>query len=90
MRIDVQIATHFRQQIVADFFLPIFQGRKFPAEVQTPVATFTFIAHIFAGNLPCLANLRTRRSNSAPYTTSSIGHLCPNVNGKVLNLGKDV
>jgi len=52
MRIDLQIAAHLRQQVAADFLLPILEGGEFWAEVQAPMATLTFVTHKFAGDLP--------------------------------------
>src|SRR5580693_4535967 len=67
MWIDVQVPAHLRQQVAADFFLPILEGGEIVAEIQTahdclyPAATNR--QEIFL----CRASLRTRRSNSPPF-----------------------
>lgn len=44
MPIDLQIAAHFNQQVAADLFLPVLQGSKFLAQIQTAMATLALIA----------------------------------------------
>src|SRR2546428_2250457 len=51
MRIDVQIPAHLRQQVVADFFLPILKGGEFFAEVQAAMAAFSLVGQKMAGDL---------------------------------------
>ena len=51
MRIDIEIAAHFRQQVVADFFLPILEGGEFLAEVQAAMAAFSLVGDKLTGDL---------------------------------------
>lgn len=52
MRIDLQIPAHLCQQVAADFFLPIFQGRVFFAEVQAAMAALSLVGHKLAIYFP--------------------------------------
>jgi hypothetical protein len=62
MRINTQIAAHLRQQVAANFFLPILERGEFFAEVETPVTAFALIANKCAGDLPA-----PRQPLNAPF-----------------------
>jgi hypothetical protein len=79
MRIDFQIAAHLRQEVASDFFLPILEGREFFAEVQAPMATLTFVAQEFAGNLPAPRQPLYPPLEFRTLHASSVGQMCPNV-----------
>ncbi|MGP8243888.1 MAG: hypothetical protein ACLQVN_05140 [Bryobacteraceae bacterium] len=49
MRIDFQIPAHFRQQVAADFFLPILEGGEFFAAVQAAMAAPSLVGDEYAG-----------------------------------------
>jgi hypothetical protein len=51
MRIDIQVPAHLRQEVAADFFLPILKGGEFFADVQATMAALTFIGHKLATDL---------------------------------------
>ena len=82
MLVDAQIAAHLRQQTAANFFLSIFEGGEFFAEVQTPMATLTFVANELAVDIRA-----PRRSSNAALEfrtlhSFSLGQICPNVKPK--------
>jgi hypothetical protein len=68
VRIDLKIPAHLGQQVAADFFLPILEGREFVAVIQAAVASLSLVTDKFTATFLLRANFCTRRSNSAPFT----------------------
>src|SRR5690348_17219514 len=68
MRIDIQIPAHLRQEVAANFFLPILKGGEFFTEVQAAMAALTTSGQKLASHLSAPRQLCSRRSNSAPFT----------------------
>ena len=77
MRIDVQIPAPLRQQVAADFLLPILEGGEIVAEVQASMTAFTLIFHKQTGDLlaPCQPLYSTLEFPT--LHTSSLGQFCP-------------
>jgi hypothetical protein len=81
MRIDVQIPAHLRQQVAADFFLPILKGGEFFAEVQAAMAALAFIGHKLARDLLAPSQVLYSPLEFRTLHTSILGQMCPNVKG---------
>ncbi|MGI8745214.1 MAG: hypothetical protein ACR2NN_22105 [Bryobacteraceae bacterium] len=71
MRIDLQIPAHFRQQVGADLFVSILEGREFFTEIQTPMASFSLIGDKVTGDLLATGDLPHAALDSAPFIASS-------------------
>jgi len=72
MRIDLQIPAHLCQQVAADFFLPILEGRVFSAEVQGAVG----------GPVSCAASASEFAARTGTLNANILGHICPRVSLK--------
>jgi hypothetical protein len=79
MWIDIQIPTHLRQQVATDFFLPIFEGGEFLAEVQATMAALTFVSHKLASDLPASRQLLHTPLEFRALHCPILGQICPNV-----------
>jgi len=89
MRIDAQITAHLRQQVVADFFLPILEGSELLAEVQATRLPLPLSATKRQTTFLRRANFCTFRSNSAPFTRSFSDRSVRQSSGMELNCGSD-
>jgi hypothetical protein len=79
MWIDIQIPAHLRQQVAADFFLPILEGGEFLAEVQAAMAALTFVSHKVTKDLPASRQLLHAPLEFRALHCSILGQICPNV-----------
>ena len=79
MGIDFQITAHLDQQVVTDLLLPILKSGEFFAEIKTPVASFSLVAHELANDLlppgePPYPAFKFRALHGTMF-----GHFCPTV-----------
>ncbi|SPF49838.1 hypothetical protein SBA4_420008 [Candidatus Sulfopaludibacter sp. SbA4] len=81
MRIDLQVATHFGEQIAPDIFLPVFQGGEFLAQVQAAMASFSLVGYELTGGLHPPCQFADSPFEFRALHASSIGHLCPTGQG---------
>jgi hypothetical protein len=77
MRIDVQIPAPLRQQVAADFLLPILEGGEIVAEVQATMAAFTPIPYKQTGDLLAPGQPLYSPLEFPTLRTSSLGQICP-------------
>src|ERR1017187_7084642 len=83
MRTDLQIPAHLRQQVAADFFVPILEGRVFFAEAQAAVAALSLIGHELASDLHAPRQLLYSPLEFGALHDSILGQMCPHVKLKI-------
>lgn len=76
---DAEIPAHLREQVAADFLLPILEGREFSAEVQAAMAALALVGHEVAGEVQCLRQLLDSPFEFRALHYLSIGQICPMV-----------
>ena len=68
MRIDIQVAAHLREQVPANILLSVLKSSVSRAVIEAAVTALSLVGYKAAREALRSRSLRTRRSNSEPFT----------------------
>ena len=79
MWIDLEITAHLSQKLPADLLFSILKSGKFITEVQTTMASLSFVRHELTSDILLPSPFPHSPIEFRTPHDSMVGHFCPNV-----------